>query len=198
MKNLVWIIIICGCALSLTARNAGAVITTDTSAAVINLSGNVPAVFSVTARGYPGDLDLSPNVYVFNRVLGILHFQYNENVASIFLASSTASGMPENSGATAYPFATAITYSPYSTGCVTIDSTAGLAMTAASIESGAGSPVNIASAIAKALSGNTPANTGVNEDCILTASWVGASTSGGALPIADTYSETLTVTMTAN
>ena len=45
----------------------------DTSIALLNLSGSVPEVFSVTARGLPGDLDLTPNVVVVNRLIGILH-----------------------------------------------------------------------------------------------------------------------------
>ena len=45
----------------------------DTSIATLNVSGNVPVIFSVTARGYPGDLDLSGNVAVTDRLLGMFH-----------------------------------------------------------------------------------------------------------------------------
>ncbi len=55
----------------------------DSAVASINLSGNVPEVFSVTARGLPGDLDLTPGVSVTDRLIGILHFKFNENAASI-------------------------------------------------------------------------------------------------------------------
>lgn len=78
--------------------------TGDTSVANLNVSGNVPTVFSVTARGLPGDLDLAPGAVVVDRLLGILHFKFNENAASITIKSSTANGVPRSAAGVDYPF----------------------------------------------------------------------------------------------
>ena len=79
----------------------------DTSIAVMNITGNVPAIFSVTARGYPGDLDLSGNVSVTDRLLGMFHFKYNVDLASLTLQSAETDGVPSKTTAagSAYSFA---------------------------------------------------------------------------------------------
>lgn len=191
MKTVFWTLLITSVIFGLVfSVRGGKAIAADTSTAVINLSGNVPVLFSVTSRGYPGDMDLEPNVTVTNRLLGILHFQYNENVATITLTSSTASGLPENSSNVAYGFATAMTYSMTTNSCVTADATNALNMTAADIKSS--TTYDISSATAKALT------QGINEDCYLTATWTGTTTTGGGLALAGVYSENLTVTMTSD
>ena len=77
----------------------------DVAIGTLNISGNVPVIFSLSVRGLPGDLDLTPGVTVTDRLLGIVHFKYNVDIASLALTSNTASGVPENSSNTAYPFA---------------------------------------------------------------------------------------------
>ena len=72
----------------------------DTSTASFNISGTVPSYFSVSTRGIASDLDFSPNVIVNNRRIGLMHFKYNMNVASLTIASSTASGQPEGTTGT--------------------------------------------------------------------------------------------------
>lgn len=156
----------------------------DTSIATLNLSGNVPAVFSVTARGYPGDLDLTPSASVSNRVLGILHFKYNVNVATITIASSTANGVPATAGGVDYPFgATGFTVATPS--CTSLNATfaAGVTLSNAGTDYG--------SATAKDLTASNP-DSGIEEDCQITASWSGTTAS---LPLAGVYSMTITVTM---
>lgn len=154
----------------------------DTSIATLNVSGNVPVVFSVTARGIPGDLDLTPDVSVSNRLLGILHFKYNADVASMEIASSTASGEPENGG-TAYDFAGAGFQVSVGAGCTSVDATYNTPFTLTN------AGTDIKSATAAALTN------GIEEDCDLLASWTGSS---ATLPLAGKYSMTITVTMVSN
>lgn len=154
----------------------------DTSIAVLNISGNVPTVFSVTARGLPGDLDLTPNVSVANRLLGILHFKYNADVASMTLASSTASGVPEKSG-TAYGFGAAGFKVAVTAGCSSVDATYNTAF----LLTNAG--VDVKSAAAATLTA------GVEEDCSLTATWAGTTST---LPLAGKYSMVINLTMISN
>lgn len=151
----------------------------DTAIASINLSGSVPEVFSVTARGIPGDLDLTPNVVVVDRLIGILHFKFNESAASITVASSTASGGPE--GASAYTFSTAFTVE--SLACTSID-----------LGASPGATLAIAGADFKTLAANPLVGNGIEEDCQLVASWGGTV---AALPLAGVYSMSVTVTMVA-
>jgi hypothetical protein len=155
----------------------------DTSIATINLSGSVPEVFSVTARGLPGDLDLTPNVIVNDRLIGILSFKFNESAASITIASSTASGGPEN-GAVAYTFGTAFTVGVVGA-CTSLDTVAlaspGVALT-------------IAGADYKSAAANPLVGNGIQEDCQLAASWGGTAAS---LPLAGVFSMSVTVTMVA-
>lgn len=158
--------------------------TGDTSVATINLSGNVPEVFSVTARGLPGDLDLTPNVIVLNRLIGILSFKFNESAASITVASNTASGGPENGGA-AYAFGTAFTVSLFGA-CTALDTVALAAP---------GVTLTIAGTDYKGTAANPLVGSGIQEDCQLAASWGGTA---AALPLAGVFSMSVTVTMVAN
>jgi len=159
--------------------------TGDTSVASLNISGNVPAVFSVTARGLPGDLDLTSNSVVNDRLIGILHFKFNEDAASITVASSTTTGGPMN-GAADYDWDTAFTVSIPAT-CESIDTAtmADVTLTQAGVD--------YKSTRAGALAAN--GNTGIEEDCQLTASWGG--TTNSVLPLAGVFSMTITVTMVA-
>lgn len=160
--------------------------TGDTAVATINVSGNVPSIMSVQARGLPGDLDLTPGAVVKDRLIGVLHFKFNES-ADINVTSSNAGGQPADSGGTAYSFngAFKVGFVPGST-CTSIDMatyglTGGVAITNVA--------TNMASALAKALT-----TAGIEEDCQISASWGGTST---ALPMAGVYSMGVIVTMVA-
>lgn len=142
--------------------------TGDTSIALLSVSGSVPEVFSVTARGLPGDLDLTPNVIVNNRLIGILKFKFNQNAASI-----TVGGVI---GGVGYTFATPPTLS--ATGC-----------TAVTMANEALAAADHKSVLAGAL-----VATGIEEDCPLSASWVGTAS---ALPLAGIVTLNITVTMVA-
>lgn len=159
----------------------------DTAIGTLNISGNVPTVFSVTTRGIPGDLDLTPGVIVNQRLIGILHFKFNEDAASITIASSTLSGGPEDSGGTAYSFGTGFTASIVGA-CATLD-LAALGLPAGVTLTQAG--VDYKSTIAADLTTNVPVS-GIEEDCQLAASWGGTTS---ALPLAGVYSMSITVTM---
>ena len=151
----------------------------DTSIAMINISGTVPTFFSVTSRGQPGDLDLSPQVTVNNRRIGLLHFKYNMNVSTITISSNTSSGGPEGPGT--YNFQGGFKVS-VGAGCSSVDPTYNTAF--AISQTG----VDVHSAGSAALS------TGVEEDCDMLASWRGTSQT---LPLAGVYTLNISVTMTS-
>lgn len=168
---------------------AGSLAQADVAIGTINISGNVPVVFSLTVRGLPGDLDLTPGVTVTDRLLGIVHFKYNIDIASLALTSNTASGVPENSANVAYPFGGA--GFKYKFGACTSVAAAGKADF--SIVA-AGTSDNLQAAAA---SQPSTLGYGLEEDCELMASWEGAPIVAGQIPLADKYSETLTLTMTS-
>ncbi len=156
----------------------------DTSIASLNMSGNVPTVFSVTARGLPGDLDLTPGVIVNDRLLGIIHFKYNVDIASLLLTSDSATGAPMNGG-TAYPAGTAFTYK--FSNCQAVNAVGE-------------ADFSIATSTSPELTGlaaTQPAalGYGIEEDCDLTASWGGQTITAGQIPLAGKYTQTLTLTM---
>jgi hypothetical protein len=153
----------------------------DTSIAGFNISANVPQFFSATTRGVPGDIDLSPNVVVNNRRIGLVHLKYNINVASLTISSNTASGAPQ-AGGVAYSFQGGFKVA-IAAGCASVDPTYNtpFVLTAAGTD--------VKSALSAALV------TGIEEDCDITASWVGTSSK---LPLAGIYSMTVNVTMTSN
>lgn len=163
--------------------------TGDTAVARLNVSGNVPAVFSVTARGLPGDLDLTPGAVVVQRLIGLLHFKFNEDAASITFASSTTSGGPEDSGGTAYSFGSAFKVSVPGT-CKSLNLTALGLPAGVTLTSGG---TDYKSTIANDLTTNVPVG-GIEEDCQLAASWGGTTST---LPLAGVYSMSITVTMVA-
>ena len=152
----------------------------DTAIATLNISGDVPTIFSVTARGVPGDLDLSPSVTVNNRLLGLVHFKFNVNAASIKISSSTASGVPENASNVAYSFGAAGFKVAFTAGCTSVDATYNTPFLLVA----AGTDVK--SALSAALTA------GIQEDCSVTASWAGTT---ATLPLAGKYLLTITVTM---
>ncbi len=158
---------------------------TDVSSGTLELSGSVPEIFSLQVRGVPGDLDFSPNVVVNDRLLGIIHLKYNIPMASIILSSSAgATGLPTLNGAgvSAVPLATPMAYTVT---CSSVGA-AGAGLTAANLGLGATDIKSAASALAGGF--------GIEEDCPLTASWVGTAT---ALPLAGSYSMTITITITS-
>jgi hypothetical protein len=150
----------------------------DTAIATFNISGTVPTYFSVTTRGMPGDLDLSPRVVVSNRRIGLMHFKYNTNIASLTISSGTASGGPEGPSG-AYDFQGGFRVS-VGAGCLTVDP----AYNAPFILTPGGTDVK--SALSAALT------SGIEEDCDLYASWTGTNQT---LPLAGVYSLNITVTM---
>ncbi len=155
----------------------------DTAIAIFDLSGTVPAIFTASVRGLPGDLDLSPNVTVNNRRLGLLHLKYNINVASLIVASSTASGGPESTTGAVYTFQGSGFQVSVNPACV-------------SVAPAYHSPFTLTNAgidIHSALSGNLVLS-GIEEDCEVMASWQGTSQ---ALPLAGVYKLGITVTMTS-
>jgi hypothetical protein len=161
----------------------------DVAIGTLNISGNVPVIFSLTVRGLPGELDLTPGVTVTDRLLGIIHFKYNVDVASLTLTSSTASGVPENSANTAYPFGgVGFKYRFGTCTSVVAGGQANFSIVAA------GTSDNL-----QAAAGNQPSTLGygLDEDCDLMASWGGAAIVSGQIPLADKYSQTLTLTMTS-
>jgi hypothetical protein len=151
----------------------------DSAIATFNVSGTVPAVFSVTTRGTPGDLDLSPKVTVNDRRIGLLHFKYNVNIASLTVSSNTASGGPE--GGTAYSFQGGFKVS-IGAGCSTVDPTYNTAFQL----------TQVGTDIKSVLS--TTLVSGIEEDCEILASWKGTNQ---ALPLAGVYALNISVTMTS-
>jgi hypothetical protein len=151
----------------------------DTTSASFNLSGTVPVVFSATTRGVPGDLDLSPNVIVNNRRIGLVHFKYNVNVASMTISSNTTSGGPESSTGT-YSFQGGGFKVSVANGCVSVDPTFNTPFALTN------TGTDVKSATANSLT------TGIEEDCEILASWRGTNQS---LPLAGVYSLTVNITM---
>jgi hypothetical protein len=177
--------LIAACFIFFAAQMADA----DVAVGTLNISGNVPVIFSLTVRGLPGDLDLTPGVSVTDRLLGLIHFKYNMDIASLALTSSTASGVPENSSNVAYAFG-GVGFKYRFGACTTVVAAgqANFSIVAA------GTSDNLQAAAA-----NQPSTLGhgVEEDCSLMASWGGATIVSGQLPLADRYSMTLTLTMTS-
>jgi hypothetical protein len=157
--------------------------TADTSIALFDLSGTVPSYFSVTTRGIPGDLDLTPNVTVLNRPIGLLHFKYNINVGTLVISSDTASGGPEATSGATYNFQGGGFQVSIDSACASVAPTyyAPFTLTNAGID--------VRSVLAGAL-----VNTGIEEDCQVLASWRGTTQK---LPLAGLYKLGLTVTMTS-
>ncbi|MGZ3742802.1 MAG: hypothetical protein ACXVB1_01870 [Pseudobdellovibrionaceae bacterium] len=162
----------------------------DTSIANLNISGNVPVVFSVTARGYPGDLDLSGQVDVVDRLVGIFHFKYNVDLASLTLKSAETDGVP-SSGAgagTGYAFGAGGFKLKFGA-CNTVNATYKASFTpgtgAGQVDIGTGVDVKDAAT-------TTGMTAGREEDCSLSATWKGNASS---IPLAGKYSLSLTMTM---
>lgn len=159
-------------------------IAADTSKANLHMSGSVPTIFSVTVRGLPGDLDLTPGVIVNDRLLGIVHFKYNVDIASLLVTSDSATGTPMN-GATAYPAGTAFTYK--FSACQAVNATGEAAWSIAANTS--------ADFVPAAADQPSTLGYGIVEDCDLTASWGGQNLTTGQIPLAGKYTQTLTITM---
>ncbi|MEZ0391959.1 MAG: hypothetical protein ACAH59_07075 [Pseudobdellovibrionaceae bacterium] len=172
MKNWIRFVLISSLLL-LPAANAA-----DTAIAGFNVSGTVPTFFSVTTRGMPGDLDLTPKVIVNNRRIGLLHFKYNANIANLTVSSSTASGGPEGTSG-AYNFQGGFKVS-ISAGCSSVDA----AYNTPFVLTAAGTDVKSAASAALL--------NGVEEDCEVLASWKGTNTT---LPLAGVYALNINVTM---
>lgn len=157
----------------------------DTSIATINLSGSVPEVFSVTARGLPGDLDLTPNVVVVNRLIGILHFKFNEDAASIKVAGAI--------GGVGYTFASAFKVSTPACTALNNGVAPGMDYAGGGVALVAAPGTDYASTAAGDLVGSN-GGVGIEEDCSLVASWTGTAST---LPLAGIVTVTITVTMIA-
>ncbi len=179
-----WII-----ALAFLLHIASPIAHSDVAVGTLNISGNVPVIFSLTVRGLPGDLDLTPGVTVTDRLLGIVHFKYNVDIASLTLTSNTASGVPENSANVAYPFGGVGFKFKFGT-CTSVVAAgkANFSIVAAGVSD------NL-----EPLAAQQPSTLGygLEEDCELVASWGGATIVSGQIPLADRYSQALTLTMTS-
>lgn len=152
----------------------------DVSSGTLQLSGVIPEIFSLQVRGVPGDLDFSPKVVVNHRTLGLIHVKYNIPLDRFELKTNTASGLPENFSGIPVPLSTPMTY------VVNCNSAVNTPTTATEIAAGA----DIKS-VATGLSNGY----GIEEDCLLTSSWVGTSLQ---LPVAGIYSEIITITLSSN
>ena len=153
----------------------------DTSTASFTVTGNIPTIFSVTAVGYPGDLDLFGSTIVVNRLLGTFHFRMNEAPTSIKLSSAQTTGLPSTAANVAYTF-TAASFLLNMTGC-------------ASVTVAAFDPTAVGKLIGTApvdVKGAVPTTT-IDEYCDVTASW----TNGATIPLAGKYNYALTMTMVA-
>lgn len=155
----------------------------DTAIAVFDLSGTVPTIFSITTRGLPGDLDLTPNVTVSNRRIGLIHLKYNVNVASLVISSDTASGGPESTSGAIYTFQGGGFQVAVDPACTSVAPAYNTPFTLTN------AGTDIKSALAGAL-----VNSGIQEDCEITASWQGTS---AKLPLAGVYKLGVTLTMTS-
>ncbi len=154
----------------------------DTSIANIVVSGYVPSFFSVVSTAQPADLDLSPGVVINGRTIGTLAFLYNISIQSLTVASSTMSGAPEDVNGNPYQFGgTGDFQIAVSPGC---DSVAPAYQSPFIITN---VPVDIKSAAAAAL-----VNSGVQEQCQVSASYVGTNTT---LPMAGRFEMRIVVTM---
>ncbi len=153
----------------------------DTAIAYFNLSGTVPTVFSITTRGLPGDLDLTPNVTVDRRRIGLMHLKYNRNIASLTISSDTASGGPESTSGAVYNFAGSGFQVSIAAGCL-------------SVAPAYNSPFTLPVAgvdVKSPLAANL-VTTGIEEDCEILASWQGTT---ATLPLAGVYKMAVTITM---
>ena len=176
-------------ALSINALMFGplayAVPTTDTVQADFFVSGTVPTVFSLSARALPGDLDLTPNAYVFGRGLGLLHFKFNTDVDKIYIQTNSATGAPKNATSGAPIVANSFK--------LLIKGSCTSATLAATLIDNSSPGTDIASAAAKDLVG-TNSGVGIEEDCELAADW---QTTAAYMPLAGKYTLQITVTMIA-
>lgn len=153
----------------------------DTAIAYFNISGTVPTVFSVTTRGVPGDLDLTPNVTVSRRRIGLMHLKYNVNVASLTISSDTASGGPESTSGAVYNFQGAGFQVEFDAACASVDPAYNSPFTLTNVGTDVKSP----------LAANL-VTTGIEEDCEVLASWQGTA---AAIPLAGVYKLSVTITM---
>jgi hypothetical protein len=156
----------------------------DTSIATLTVTGVVPTYFSVSARSGSEDLDLTPKVAVTNRVIGGIHFKFNENVQSMTISSSTVSGGPEDAGGNPYGFGAGGPFKVgFEAGCASVNPTYNTPV----LLTQAG--VDVKSVLASAL-----INQGIEEDCNVIASYKGTTTN---LPLAGRFSVGIVITMVA-
>lgn len=167
----------------------------DTAVASLSISGNTPVIFNVSARGYPGDLDLMGNTSVASdRMIGTFHFKYNVGVASMTLKSTQVAGVPSTGTAanTAYTFNTA--FSLKFSACTSIAAAyeAAWAPTVGTPAIDLGAGIDIKDAAATSAAALVTLGHGIEEDCDLTATWGAAN---AAIPLAGKYYLDLTLTM---
>lgn len=167
----------------------------DTSVATLNVSGNTPVIFNVSARGYPGDLDLGGNgVVASDRLIGSFHFKYNVGIATMTLKSAQVDGIPSKTLLTGsgYGFGTAFKLKIGT--CASVDATYKAAWAPVvgtpAVDLGAG--IDIKDAATTSQAALDTLGHGVEEDCDLTATWGGAA---AAIPLAGKYTLSLTLTM---
>jgi len=155
--------------------------TGDTSIANLQVSGMVPVYFQVIANSINNFLDLTPKVVVTQRAIGMIHFKYNENVASITVSSSTVSGAPENASNVAYSFAAGGFKVSFRSGCQSVDTPYNTPFTLTN------SGTDVKSTLSTSLT-----TFGIEEDCELDATYTGTSVN---LPMAGFYNMNVVITM---
>lgn len=137
----------------------------DVSTASIYLSGYVPEVFVVTAKSLNSDIVLAPNTKVTQQPIGAVSFRYNQDIAGISISSSTESGAPENQDG-AYHF-----QEPFTVGlqgpCQSLNTKA---------LSKKGIQLNPEGIELKSKRAGQLTQSGIDEECILTANWKSGKT----------------------
>lgn len=140
--------------------------TKTTSTASFTVTGVVPEVYRLSTQSLTRDLDLKPGVSVSREPIGKLRFSYNADLEGITIASSTASGNPEDDSNNTLKFARPFTISILGK-CRSLD-TRSLKPGVTLVSVGADyKSLNVSNLT----DGQTTAASGVDEECQLMASW---------------------------
>lgn len=135
------------------------------STASFTVIGRVPEVYSLSTQSLKQDLDLKPGLKVTKKPIGNIRFSYNQGIQGISIASSTASGNPEDDSNKAVKFTSPFTISVLG-GCRSLDMGT-LKPGVTLVPAGA----DYKSLTASNLTDGQSAPTGVDEECQLAASW---------------------------
>lgn len=136
-----------------------------TSTASFTVAGVVPEVYRLSTQSLTRDLDLKPGVRVSQEPIGKLRFSYNTGIEGITIASSTASGNPEDDSNNTLKFARPFTISILGK-CRSLDNRSlkpGVLLESVGAD--------YKSLIASNLTDGRLAASGVDEECQMAASW---------------------------